>query len=231
MDTSDLSGFMLVNKPDGPTSHDIINRLRSITGIKKIGHAGTLDPFAEGLLIVAVGRSATREIRQFVKMDKIYEVLLRLGRISDTHDRTGKIQKLLKGRLDKAGEKEIDKVLVGFTGAQEQVPPMFSAKKVKGRKLYQLARQGHSIEREPVEIMIKKLERLEYNWPWLKLRVECSSGTYIRALGRDIGQALGVGAYLHELKRTAIGGFKLSQAVRLHELDACNWQDYVFWPV
>ncbi|MCK5211323.1 tRNA pseudouridine(55) synthase TruB [Candidatus Parcubacteria bacterium] len=217
------SGFLLIDKPSGPTSHDIIDKLRRITGIKKIGHAGTLDPFASGLLIVAVGREATREINKFVKLDKIYEAELRLGAKSDTHDRTGNKQRT-KSKEQKTQE-QVTKVLGLFIGRQEQVPPMYSAKKVGGKKLYQLARQGKTIERWAEEIEIFNIELLDYKWPELKIKIHSSSGTYIRALARDIGKALGCGALLTELERTAIGEYKLGQASQLSELNSDNWQE------
>ena len=215
------SGFLLINKQIGPTSHDIIDKLRRITGIKKIGHAGTLDPFASGLLIVAVGREATREISKFVKLDKVYETELRLGMISDTHDNTGKVEPgIIRPELR---QEEVESVLKKFIGEQKQVPPMYSAKKVKGKKLYQLARQGKTIKREPADIKIFDIKLLKYKWPELKIKVHVSSGTYIRALARDIGRQLKCGAYLEELKRTAIGNYNLDQAKTLNDLEESNW--------
>jgi len=216
---------MLVNKPSGPTSHDMVDRLRKITKIRKIGHAGTLDPFASGLLIMAIGRMATREISRFVKLDKEYIATLHLGATSDTHDRTGKI---LRSQIaDRRSQTEIQGVLGSFMGKQEQVPPMYSAKKVGGRKLYQLARQGKTITRYPDEIEIYSIELLEYLWPELVIKVKCSSGAYIRSLAHDIGQALGCGAYLTELKRTAIGGFSLAKAIETEKLNHENWPDFL----
>ena len=219
------SGFILVNKPSGPTSHDIINQMRRITGIKKIGHAGTLDPFASGLLIVAIGREATREIDKFVKMDKEYIATLYLGAVSDTHDREGKI---LDFRFKILDLDTIKNTLVKFIGEQKQVPPMFSAKKVKGKKLYELARQGIEIEREPVDINIYSIDFLEYEWPLLKIKVRSSSGTYIRSLAYDIGEKLGCGAYLEELERTAIGEFRIENAITAEGVNNENWQNYLF---
>ena len=248
----DKFGFLLINKSPGPTSHDIIDELRKITNIKKIGHAGTLDPFASGLLIVAIGRSATKQISRFVKLDKEYLTTLRLGVETDTYDRTGKITQLpartrassrarritnyssflfrlirWTGRTGELRIAKIQKVLKNFVGQQKQVPPMYSAKKVKGKKLYKLARAGKEIAREPVEIEIYRLELVEYKWPLLTLKVKCSSGTYIRSLGHDIGKQLGTGAYLEELKRTAIGPHALSQAVQANRLSQNNWLNFL----
>jgi len=219
------SGFLFINKPSGPTSHDIIDRLRRITGIRKIGHAGTLDPFASGVLIVAAGREATREIGRWVKLDKEYEAVLRLGAISDTYDRTGKIvetQNLASLRRD-----EIEDVFKKFVGEQEQIPPMYSAKKIGGKKLYELARKGIEVERQPVEITIYELRLLSYDWPELKIKVRCSSGTYIRTLAHDIGQALSRGAYTEELTRTAVGEIKLADTVDIKNLEKENWRIFL----
>ncbi|HRH22301.1 MAG TPA: tRNA pseudouridine(55) synthase TruB, partial [bacterium] len=154
-DTAEQSGFILINKPVGPTSHDIIDKLRRITGLKKIGHAGTLDPLASGLLICAIGRAATRQIDGFVKQDKVYEAEMTLGATSDTYDSQG----LIVAREVEAVSRElIEKTLLKFVGEQWQVPPMYSAKKVAGQKLYELARKGIEIKREPCRIIITRLE-------------------------------------------------------------------------
>lgn len=218
--------FLLINKISGPTSHDIIDKLRQITGVQKIGHAGTLDPFASGLLIVAIGRESTRQISKFVKLDKEYLATLKLGAVSDTYDRTGRKQLTIDNL--QLTESEIERVLKKFIGKQKQIPPMFSAKKVKGKKLYELARQGIEIEREAQEVEIYNIELLE----WLNVNcqlsiiVKCSSGTYIRTLAHDIGQALKCGAYLQKLVRTKIGEFKLEDAVEINKLNKNNWQEY-----
>ncbi len=206
-------GLWVVNKPPGPTSHDIINYLRKLTGIKKIGHAGTLDPFASGVLVVAIGRKYTKQINQFVKLDKKYIAKLRLGAESDTYDREGKIT-LIHNPI-KPDIKKIKTVFKEFIGEQEQIPPMFSAKKYKGKKLYELARQGIEIKRKPVKINIYDLKLLNYSWPFLTIKVHCSSGTYIRSLAYDIGKKLGCGAYLEELERIAVGDFTIKKAIKI----------------
>jgi tRNA pseudouridine55 synthase len=224
-----ISGFMLVNKPCGPTSHTVVNQLRRITGVKKIGHAGTLDPFASGLLIMAIGREATRQINKYVKMEKEYLATLKLGAMSDTYDRTGEISYKVESEKWKVlGRDEIEIALDKFRGRQEQVPPMFSAKKIQGKRLYELARRGVEVEREPAEIEIKELSIIKYDYPKLVIRVVCSSGTYVRSLAHDIGQTLGCGAYLEELERTAIGKYKLSRAIKLNDIDEANWMDWLF---
>ncbi|OGY71384.1 MAG: tRNA pseudouridine(55) synthase TruB [Candidatus Jacksonbacteria bacterium RIFCSPLOWO2_01_FULL_44_13] len=216
-----MNGFLLINKPAGPTSHDIVNQLRRITGIRQIGHAGTLDPFADGLLIMAIG-SSTKLLKYFVGLDKKYRAILFLGATSDTQDKTGVVTPSpLQGEgWGEALEKtvELETTLSSFLGRQLQTPPMYSAKKVNGKKLYELARQGKEIERKPHEIEIYSIDLISYKWPHLTIDVHCSSGTYIRTLGHDIGKSLGYGAYLTSLSRTAIGDFTLDDAITLPTL-------------
>lgn len=228
MPSVNKSGFLLINKPAGPTSHDIVDELRRISGERKIGHAGTLDPFASGLLIVAVGREATRNIAQFVKQDKVYIAKLHLGATSDTFDRTGVIQNVQRS-LDILSKVKIKKILKKFVGEQKQIPPMYSAKKVGGKKLYELARKGIEVERKPVEINLHYIKLLSFI-PYLSsiiIETQVSSGTYIRTLAHDIGQALGCGAYLEELTRTEIGKYKLENAVETKNLTKENWTRFI----
>jgi tRNA pseudouridine55 synthase len=224
-----MSGFLLINKPIRPTSHDIVDRVRRMTGEKRVGHAGTLDPFASGLLIVGVGREATREFVKLVGLDKHYRATLRLGATSDTDDRTGLVATCDSGFTIK--ESDIDRVLKNFTGKIQQLPPVYSAKKIKGKKMYQLAREGKTFERQPVEVEIYSIAVVNYSLPptpySLVLDIHCSSGTYIRALARDIGEALGCGAYLEELERTAIGPFMLDGSVKADELNKDNWEKHL----
>ncbi len=202
------NGFLLVDKPSGPTSHDVVDMTRRALRTRKVGHAGTLDPFASGLLLIAVGRM-TKEISKFVGLDKEYLAKLKLGAKSDTMDRTGKIE---QKECAAVSEEAFAAVLERFRGEIDQLPPMYSAKKIGGRKLYELAREGKEIERKPVRVTIHTLELLSYSWPYAELRVRVSSGTYIRALADDIGTALGCGAYLEELRRTKIGAFDVKDA-------------------
>jgi tRNA pseudouridine55 synthase len=211
----DISGFLLVDKPPGPTSHDIVDIVRRALKTRRVGHAGTLDPFASGLLILAVGK-ATKEISKFVGLDKTYEAVIRLGATSDTMDRTGKIEPMACGVV---GEAAVQEILRKFTGQIDQVPPMYSAKKVGGKKLYELAREGKEIERKPVRVTIHEIELLSHDWPYLKIRTRVSSGTYIRALAHDIGAALGCGAYLEELRRMAIGTHRVEDAATADHVD------------
>jgi tRNA pseudouridine55 synthase len=218
-------GFILINKPTGITSHDVVDKLREITRIKRIGHAGTLDPFATGLLILGIGREFTKKLSIFQKKDKEYIATLRLGAESDTFDKEGKI---VEKKIEKIPErKEIEEVLESFLGEIEQIPPAFSAKKIKGKKLYELARKGIKVKAKPQKVKIYEISILEYKFPYLKIKVNCSSGTYIRSLANDIGKKLGCGAYVEELMRTKIGEFSVKEAVELSKLNSQNWKNFL----
>jgi tRNA pseudouridine55 synthase len=218
-------GFILINKPAGITSHDVVDKLREITKIKRIGHSGTLDPFATGLLILGIGREFTKKLSIFQKKDKEYVATLRLGAESDTFDREGKI---IEKKVEKIPErKEIEEVLKSFLGEIEQIPPAFSAKKIKGKKLYELARRGIKVKPKPQKVKIYEISILEYKFPYLKIKVKCSSGTYIRSLANDIGKKLGCGAYLEELIRTKIGEFSLDNTIELSKLNSQNWKKFL----
>lgn len=230
--------FLLINKQIGLTSHDIIDLLRKITGIKKIGHSGTLDPFASGLLIVGVGRESTKQLGNYLKLDKTYRATIRLGSTSNTYDKTGKITHYapIGSELTSSHgqtqwmplqKKTIEDTLLRFEGPQLQTPPMYSAKKVKGQKLYQLARKGETIERKPNWIMIHYIKLLSVSDSQLSIEVQCASGTYIRSLAHDIGQALETGAYLENLTRTQIGLFSLDEAIAVNDLTTENWKNFI----
>ena len=216
------SGFILIDKPAGMTSHDVVDELRQITKIRKIGHAGTLDPIATGLLILGIGRKATKKLENFQKLDKEYVAKIKLGAISDTFDRGGKIE--IKEVKKVPEEEAIRNTIQSFIGEIEQIPPIFSAKKSKGKKFYQLARKGMRIQPKPQKVKIYKIVILNYKWPFLEIKVNCSSGTYIRSLANDIGQKLNCGGYLEELRRTKIGNFSIKDAKKLKEINPKNWQ-------
>ncbi len=220
------SGFLLIDKPKDWTSHDVVGYLRKITGIKKIGHAGTLDPFATGLLIVGVGRSATKQLDDFKGLPKIYNAIIHLGATSDTQDSTGIITEQSEYTIPTLSD--IQKMLSSFTGKQTQIPPMHSAKKVNGQKLYTLARKGIEIERTPHEITIYDITQKEYTFPTLTITVHCSTGTYIRTLAHDIGQKLTTGAYCKELRRINIGEYDVEKAQKPKDITKENWQKYIF---
>lgn len=215
-----MHGFLFVDKPDGPTSHDIVSRVRRITGEKRVGHAGTLDPFATGLLIVGVGRVATREFPKLVGLDKTYEAVFALGAASDTDDRTGTIGVRVPVTASRG---QIDAELKRLTGPIEQIPPSYSAIKVGGKKMYELARAGKEVERKPRPVTIYALDVLDDSLladplPRIRVRISCSTGTYIRSIARDLGAALGVGGYVEELRRTSVGPFCIEEATLLSDL-------------
>jgi tRNA pseudouridine55 synthase len=198
-------GILLINKPRGKTSFSLVATLRRLLDVQKIGHAGTLDPFATGVMVLLVGRQYTQLSDQFLMHDKEYIAQLHLGIVTDTYDCEGKI--LQESTLIPSLQ-EIETVVEGFQGEILQVPPMFSAKKKEGKKLYELARQGKTIEREAVPVCLQ-IEIQHYLYPYLELKVACSKGTYIRSLGHDIGAALGCGAYVSQLERVRSGSFHI----------------------
>lgn len=221
-----MDGFLLIDKPAGITSHDVVDRLRRITGVRRIGHAGTLDPFATGLLIVGVGRSATKLLSTMMAKEKIYEGTAVLGATSDTQDGTGEIISLPSPTWP--SETALCETLARFTGPLEQTPPMYSAKKIGGKKLYELAREGIEVARKPAHITIHELNLVSYTPPRFSFKVRCSTGTYVRTLANDIGAVLGIGAYLEVLRRTRIGDFDVARAMLLDKLTPENWQSKIF---
>lgn len=222
---NEISGFILIDKPTGITSHDVVEFLRRITGIKKIGHAGTLDPIATGLLILGIGREATKKLREFQKLDKEYIAKIKLGAISETFDREGKIKKKDIKKIPTLNE--IKKILKKFIGEIEQIPPLFSAKKISGKKAYELARKGLKINLKPQKVKIYDIEILNYSFPYLEIKVSCSSGTYIRSLANDIGEKLKCGGYVEELRRTKIENFFVKNAIPPKKINQKNWQNYL----
>jgi len=226
-----LDGILIIDKPAGITSHDVVARVRRILQTKRVGHTGTLDPFATGVMVILIGQ-ATRLAQFLDKDEKEYEALVRFGFETDTGDLTGQMQNA-ECRMQ---NEEIGKVLAatdwaevfaGFRGQIEQTPPMYSAKKIDGKKLYEHARKGETIERKAVTVAIHQLETIDNlvaedsdlgTWN-LKLRVACSAGTYIRTLAEDIGRKVGVGAHLGELQRTRAGKFSIDQSVTLEKLE------------
>ena len=236
--------FLLIDKPRGITSHDVIDEVRNVTGEKRVGHAGTLDPNATGLLIVGVGRESTKKLGEIAGKRKTYEAEIVLGVERTTDDVEGEIVNRSRNQVgashrakserdDKTAMKSIpvlsniESALESFTGEQEQVPPVYSAIKLKGRKAYELARRGKKPELQPRKVHIYSIELLSYKFPKLEIRTDVSSGTYIRALTRDIGRELGTGAYLNNLNRTKIGNFSVDDAVKLKELNDNNWKNYL----
>ncbi|MEK7162576.1 MAG: tRNA pseudouridine(55) synthase TruB [Patescibacteria group bacterium] len=217
-------GFLLVNKPPGPTSHDVVEELRLLTKIREIGHAGTLDPLAEGLLILLLG-NFTKKSQDFMKFSKEYRATMRLGLESDSHDVEGEIT--LKKEFAIPLREDIESALEKFRGKIKQVPPQFSAVKVRGRKAYEEARKGKRVELEARQVTISKLETVWYKFPLLTLDIACSSGTYIRSLARDIGDSLDTGAIVIGLKRVSIGPYHIKDAVELSKITSKNWVEFL----
>ncbi len=216
------SGILLVNKPIGMTSHDVIDRLRKITGQRRIGHTGTLDPMAKGLLVVCLGNATV--MSQFLSDEtKQYEAEIYLGMRSKTYDREGIDAETPIQPVPELSLEQINVLIEQFTGTIEQTVPPFSAVKVQGKKLYELARQGERIESLPIRtVEISKLTVLSYQTPKLSIRIGCSKGTYIRSLAHDIGEAVGCGAYLSQLKRTAVGRCSLDDALSLEAIETLH---------
>ncbi len=239
-------GFLLIDKPPGPTSHDVVSRVRRATGEKRVGHAGTLDPFASGLLLVGVGREATRELGKFVGLDKWYEATFLLGVGSDTDDITGTIRPSIPNtRYQIPNTTQINTAISTLTGPLNQIPPSYAAIKIGGKKMYAAAREGKPLVAPPRPVVIHSFELVEFhvtdygapssvppqfqtpvpqslihNTVSIRVRIHCSSGTYIRSLARDLGQALGTKGLVTELRRTSIGPFSISESLPLSTLSA-----------
>jgi tRNA pseudouridine55 synthase len=222
-----MDGVLVIDKPSGMTSHDVVAQTRRILRERRIGHTGTLDPFATGVLVVLLGK-ATRLSQFMTGVDKEYEAIIRLGYSTDTGDRTGNP---IPGPATEAHnwtEPEIEAALQSLRGNIDQIPPMYSAKKVDGKKLYELARRGETVERKPVRVCIHEFAAIRPEGQLIKdnldgtfdfhARVSCSSGTYVRTLAEDFGKRLYVGAHLAELRRTRVGDLRVDQAITLDEL-------------
>ena len=211
-----LEGILLIDKPSGLTSHDIVDRVRRKLRMKRVGHAGTLDPSATGLLILLIGR-ATKVSQYLMSLDKVYEGTLKLGEETDTHDVEGSV--VATCEVPELDTSQITEFLQKFSGDQYQIPPMFSAKKVGGVPLYKLARRGKTVEREPRFIRVSSIELLDFSSPMVSFRIHCSKGTYVRTMVHDLGQKIGCGAYLMVLRRTEIERFRLSAGIPLEEFE------------
>jgi tRNA pseudouridine55 synthase len=212
-----LHGVLPVDKPVGVTSHDVVASARRALGERRIGHTGTLDPFASGLLLLCVGE-ATRLAEYLTGMDKTYEAAARLGAETDSGDPDGSMLATSEGWRDVSRE-ALDAALAAFRGAIEQLPPSLSAKKVDGVPAHRRVRRGEEVTLHPQAVTVHEITVTAFAPPDVQLRVRCSSGTYVRALARDLGQALGVGAYLTALRRTAVGSFAVGDALGLRELE------------
>lgn len=213
---NDIEGILLVDKPQEWTSHDVVAKLRNHLRIKKVGHAGTLDPMATGLLILLLGK-ATKVSQYLMSQDKVYTGTAKLGQITDSQDADGEIIEERPVPQDLSGQ-DIQDVLNSFKGDQYQLPPMFSAKKVNGQPLYKQARKGNVVEREPRIIHVSSYQLTHFNQHEFDFKVHCSKGTYVRTLAYDAGEKLGCGAHLTALRRTHIGKMTINEALTLDEI-------------
>ena len=224
-----ISGILVVDKPIGLTSHDVVQIIRTGTGIRRAGHTGTLDPRASGVLVVLIG-PAVRLSEYVSATDKRYQAIIRLGSSTDTYDSEGKFTQQSSEPVN-VTEEQFETALQGFIGEIEQTPPAYSAIKVKGRRAYDMARKGEEVELEPRKIQVFHLEVLEWAPPEVVIDAHCSSGTYVRSLANDLGNTLGCGAYLVGLRRTKSGRFSLREATPLRKLQeafaAGNWYQYL----
>ncbi len=210
-----MDGVIVVDKPEGLTSHDVVNRMRRIAGMKKVGHLGTLDPMATGVLPLVLGR-ATRLAQFFSGGEKTYDARLQFGWSTDTYDREGeRTSESVEPRFTRA---ELDAVLARFRGSFLQTPPPFSAKKIAGTPAYRLARRGAPVDLQPVEVQVFDLELLEFHGATARIRLRCSAGTYVRGIAHDVGRELGCGAFLTALRRAASGEFTEAGAFSLEAL-------------
>jgi tRNA pseudouridine55 synthase len=208
-------GILIINKPKTWTSFDVVAKVRNTLQIRKVGHTGTLDPLATGVLVLCLGR-ATKKVEEITGLEKEYIAEITLATTSNTDDAEGE---LVKNESAKPVERDtLESVLEKFKGEIQQVPPQFSAKQINGQRAYKLARKGREVKLEPRTVTIHELEILDYNWPILKLCILCGKGTYIRSIARDIGKELGCGAYMSELQRTKVGNFTLGEAITIEEV-------------
>jgi len=201
-----------IDKPAGWTSFDVVNKLRGVTRVKRVGHAGTLDPFATGVLLICFA-GATKRVEQLMGLEKEYEGVIELGTETDSHDIQGKV--VANRPIPHLTQAEVEKSLKRYHGAITQIPPSYSALKRQGQRLYDLARRGEAVELEPRPITIYEIELLGMSLPEIRIRLVCSRGTYVRALARDLGRDFGCGAYLKVLRRTRVGSFLAKDALQI----------------
>ncbi len=206
---------LMIDKPAGPTSFGVVRSVRRAVGVKKVGHAGTLDPMASGLMILLIGRAATRLQDEFMGMDKVYSGTIRLGETTASYDAESPVDESVDP--SSVTQRDLIAACARFTGEIEQVPPMYSAIKVGGQRLYKAARRGEEVERKPRRVRIDRFELTARRGQDVDFEVACSKGTYVRSLAHDLGQALGVGGHLTALRRLAIGGFSVQDAFELDE--------------
>lgn len=211
-----INGILVINKPVGWTSFDVVAKIRNKLNVKKVGHTGTLDPQATGVLVLCVGK-ATQFVQKLTGLDKEYVCEITFGATSTTDDAEGEIKEV--AGASEAPLSVIEDILKEFTGTFDQIPPDFSAKKIQGKRAYKLARQGEDVELKPVQVIVRTMELLDYKWPKLKIKINCSKGFYVRSLARDIGKKLGIGGYLSALERTKVGHFSIESAISIDQAD------------
>ncbi len=209
-------GILLVDKPQGITSHDVVSKMRRVFHMKKVGHAGTLDPMATGLLLILIGK-ATKASQYLMSMSKEYTGTVRLGQITDSQDADGEMVE--ERPVPELTEEQVLAEMKTFMGDQYQTPPMFSAKKINGQKLYKLARQGKTVEREPRVIHISRFDLTKFALPEISFIVGTSKGAYVRTIAHDLGEKFGCGGHLNELRRTAVGQFRIEKGSTIEELE------------
>lgn len=216
-----MNGIFVVYKPKGITSHDVVYQVRKATGVKRVGHGGTLDPLASGVLVIAVGREFTKTLAAVVAKEKEYVATVKLGEESTTDDEEGE-KSMINDQFPMTNHipisNEVEEVLKQFVGTILQMPPVYSALKVKGKSAYKYARAGKTVELKAREVVIKDIEIISYEYPFLVIKVTTGPGVYIRSLARDIGRALGTGAYMSELERVRVGEFTKEKVVGVETL-------------
>ncbi len=220
-----MNGIISVYKPKGWTSHDVVDKIRSITKVKRVGHAGTLDPLAEGVLVVGIGREATKKLNVELQKEKEYDAIIKLGETSITGDEEG--EKTTINVQSIPAKKEIEEALKQFTGTIMQTPPQYSSIKIKGKSAYKYARRGQKVLIEPREVHVKKIELVNYTWPFLEIRVVSGPGVYIRGLAQDIGEKLQTGGYLFKLIRTRVGEYSVNKSIHAEQLTSDLFQGIV----
>ncbi len=213
--------ILAIYKPKGPTSNDLVQMIKKITN-EKVGHGGTLDPLASGVLVVGIGKEATKKLKEIIKQEKEYIAKIKLGVISETDDEEGRKNEVEFPSYGIPTSKEIKKTVKSFVGKIKQIPPLYSAVKINGKEAYKYARKGQKINLKPREVEIKSIEILDYNWPFLKIKVITGPGVYIRALARDIGEKLKVGGYLADLERIRVGNFTKENSLTLEQILKLN---------
>ncbi len=222
-----MEGLLLVDKPEGMSSHDVVNRVRRLSNVRRVGHAGTLDPLATGLLLVSIGR-VTRLNEYLVGHGKAYRATVRLGQTTDSYDAEGEVT--VERPYTSITPAAIEKALLAFRGTIQQRPPIYSAIKKNGQPLYKLARKRIEVDVPMREVTISRIEMLDFTPPFLQLEIYCSSGTYIRSIAHDLGEALECGGHITQLRRTAVAHFQVADAVRLNDLTPETIVEYLLPP-